>query len=238
MIERRWERITAGAGLAAAVLCVAGLANWNSLFYTDSISSITNFYVKHQIQVFHGQLFFLLFGFAVLIFAAGLRSILLRSNEGTDTLPTLAFGAALLNAIWMMVWASVNGGFSLVGSQLPANEIRQFIGLESVVDIFTGLSFGLVALAAALAMVEAKTFARWIGWFGVASGVLAAVPVVVILVANPAPNSPIGAIGLLSFLGQILFLIWLIVVGISLLRRSPVAAEGQEVPMRAEQVAV
>lgn len=234
MINRRWEQITALAGLAAVVLAVLGLANWVNPQYDDPISSITTSYVHHAHQVYRSQFFFLLFGLAILTWTAGLRAILQRGDGETYVLPTFGFGAGVINAVWMMIWATVNGGLALVAGQLTGSEIRLAVGIESVVDFFTGLSFGLVALTAALAMIETRSFSRWIRWFGAVCGTLC--------IAGDAglidPTGPLGNAGIIGFLGQLLFLVWLIIVGISLLRRSPVSAVAHGAPIRTERVPV
>ena len=234
MTDRRWERITAGAGLAAVLLCLAGLMGWVNPQYDDPLSSVTNSYVHHAHQVYRSQFFFLLFGIALLTWTAGLRAILERGVGETHVLPTFAFGAGVINAVWMMIWATVNGGLALVAGQLTGSDIRLAIGIESVVDFFTGLSFGLVALTAALAMFETRTFSRWIRWLGAVSGALCITGDVGLI----DPTGPLGNAGFVGFVGQILFLAWLIIVGVSLLRRSPVAMHIQEAPMHAEHVAV
>lgn len=232
MRQRQWEKITAIAGLAATALCVGALASWGNPQYDDPISRITNFYVKHPLQVFRSQTCFVLFGLALLVFATGLRVVLERDAGETRGLPPLAQGAAVLNLAWMMVWAAVNGGLALVAGQLSSSELRLAVGVETGIDFFTGLSFGLVALTAALAMLERGLFTRWIAWFGVVAGGLS--------LAGDAgmldPTGPLGNAGFLGFIGQLLFLIWLIVVGVSLLRHSPVAAGRRQPAPRPERV--
>ncbi len=43
VIDRRWDRVTAVAGIAAIVLLVAALANWGNLYYSDPLSAITGY---------------------------------------------------------------------------------------------------------------------------------------------------------------------------------------------------
>lgn len=232
MNTRHWDRLTAGAALAAVGLAVAALANWGNPQPDDPIRQTIRLYVAHQHQMWRSQFFFVLFGLAILTFTAGLRAILQRGTDETYVLPTFAVGAAVLNAVWMMLWAAINGGLALVAGQVSPSEVRLLVGVESAVDVFTGLSFGLVALTAALALLETRRLARWIAWVGVVSGVLAIGGDAVIL----DPTGPLGNAGLLGFLGQLLFLLWLLMVGGTLLRRSSAPAGSRGTARRAERV--
>ncbi len=234
MNTRHWDRLTAWSALAAVGLAVAALANWGNPQPDDPIRQTIRLYVAHQHQMMRSQFFFVLFGLAVLTFAAGLHAILQRGADEPYVLPTFAVGAAVLNAVWMMLWAAVNGGLALVAGQVSPGEVRLLVGVESAVDVFTGLSFGLVALTAALALRETQVLARWIAWVGVVSGALAIGGDAVIL--DPTGTGPLGNVGLLGFLGQLLFLVWLLIVGVSLLRRSPAPAGSRGTARRAERV--
>jgi len=232
MIDRRGERITGGMGLAAVVLAVGALSTWGNPQPTDPLSKITSYYVQNQHEVFLSQYLIVLFGLAALVFAAGLRPILSRAEGGLHLLAPLVLGVAVLNAVWMMVWGAINDGLALEAGQASAGTLRLLIGIENSVDGMTGYSMGLLPLVAGLAMVRGRVFAPWIAWLGFVSGSLCVIGEVSFL----DPNGALGNLGNLAFLGQLLFLIWMIAVGVSLLRRSPTQAIGRQAQRQAESL--
>lgn len=223
MNNRRWERIVGIFALAGVALAMGQLATWGNPQPTDPLSKITHYYVQNSHQVFLSEFFAVLFGFALLLFAAGVGPILTRT-EDRPVLAPLILGAGVLNAVWMMVWAAVNDGLALEAVHASASTLHLFIGLQYSVDGLTGYSMGLIPLFVGLAMVMGRLFPRWIGWLGIVSGTLTLVGDLSLL----DPVGPIGGIGNLIFLGQLLFLVWLIVTGISLLIRSPAPARVPE----------
>lgn len=223
MIDRGWERITGLMGIAAGLIAVGALATWRNPQVTDPLSKITDYYVHNSHMVFLSQYLIVLFGIVAVGFATGLRTIFLRAGGESLGLCPLIVGAAILNAVWMMVWAAINDGLALEAGQAPVHALRLMLAVEYSVDSLTGYSMALLPLVAGLTMVRGAIFSRWLGWLGVASGALCVVGEIGNLDLS-ATTGVIGGIGNLAFLGQMLFLIWLIALGVSLLRRSPIPA--------------
>jgi hypothetical protein len=202
--------------LAVAALIVAALSTWGNLYYFDSMSKITTYYEQHSTQALLSQFFFLLWGVAIVILAAGLRPVLRAAGRGESDLSSLAFGLALLILGWMMVFAAVNGGLASAAAQASPGAVKLVMGVEGEVDLLTFLAVGLFIGTTSVAMVRAKVFARWIGWLGLASGVLFLVSEVSFL--DPNPNGAVASLGNVGMGGLLLFLIWALAVGVSLLR--------------------
>lgn len=132
-----------------------------------------------------------------------------------------------------MVFASINGGQAAVAAGASASELRLIMGIEGYADQLSFLAIGITVGSAGLAMVVAHIFARWIGWLGLASGVLYLVSNVAVL--DPNPNGTLASISNLGMIGSLLFLIWLIAIAVSLLRR-PAMARTREAVARTEAV--
>lgn len=95
MNQRRWERITALAAMAAAVLMVAALATWGNHYYTDPLHKITNYYVVNQHRALLSQFLFLLLVLSVLTFGVGLRPIVYRAEGEPHVLSALFFAGTV-----------------------------------------------------------------------------------------------------------------------------------------------
>ena len=233
MNQRRWERITAVAAIATAVLMVAALTTWGNHYYTDPLHKITNYYVENQHKALLSQFLFLLFGLSVLIFGVGLRLVLHRAEGEPHVFSALFFAGTIAVSVWMMVFASINGGLAAVAAGASPSEIRLIMGIEGYVDQLSFLAIGITVGSAGLAMLVAHVFARWIGWLGLASGVLYLVSNVAVL--DPNPNGTLAGISNLGMIGSLLFLIWLVAIAVSLLRR-PATARTPEAVARTEAV--
>jgi hypothetical protein len=236
VIHRRWEQLTAVAGTVSVVLIVVALFTWGNQAYTDPLGKTLTHYVKHQNLALASAFIFVCWGVVTLIFAAGLRSILEHAEGEVHILSTLAYTAAVLNAVWMMVWASANGALVAIASQASHSEIKLLLALVSYVDNLNFLAPGLFVGAAALAMLRGGVFARWLAWLGLISGGLSLISGASYL--DPNPNGAVAGLGNLSMLGLLLLLIWTIAIGVSLLRRSPLATHSREVSIQAERVPV
>lgn len=231
MIQRRWELITAVAAIATAVLMVAALATWGNHYYTDPVHKITSYYVANQHKALLSQFLFLLFGLSVLTFGVGLRPVLHRAEGEPHALSALFFAGSVAVLLWMMVFAAINGGLAAVAGGASPSEIRLIMGIEGYVDQLSFLAIGIMVGSAGLAMTVGHVFARWIGWLGVASGILYLTSNVAVL--DPNPNGTLAGISNLGMIGSLLFLIWLIALGVRLLRRpatdrTPAAVAGTE----------
>lgn len=153
VIDRRWDRVTAVAGIAAIVLLVAALANWGNLYYSDPLSAITGYYVTQQTRAFVSQFLFLLFGVAIFTFGAGLYPILRRAESEAHVLSTMFFAGTAMTLVWMMLFASINSGLAAVAGQSSPGEIKLTLAMEGYVDLLTFLVIGITVAAASLAML-------------------------------------------------------------------------------------
>ncbi len=219
MKARQWERVTGAAGLAWTVLILAELFTWGNQQFTDPLSKVRDHYVSHGSAAQASIAFAVLGIFPLLVFASGLRAVLRLQERYEDVLSSVFLTAAAAFASAQIVFAAVNGALFLNAPQATDSEIKLLVGAVNYLDAVRFMPFGVMVGAASLAMIERPSFARWMGWLGIVSGVLTLVGEVGLF----DYYGPIGKLGDVTQGGLVLFLIWAIAVSITLLRR-PVAS--------------
>lgn len=223
MTARQWERVTGAAGIAWIVLVLAELFTWGNQQFTDPLSNVRDHYVSHGSAAQASIGFAVLGILPLLVFASGLRAVLRLKERDEDVLSSVFLTAAAAFASAQIVFAALNGALFLNAPQATDSGIRLLVGAVNYLDAVRFMPFAVMVGAASLAMIEGRSFARWIGWLGVVSGVLTLVGEVGLF----DYYGPIGKLGNVAQGGLLLFLIWAIAVSITLLRR-PVAAASRQ----------
>jgi len=215
MTARRSELVTAAAGVTAVVLLVAELATWGNPHATDSLASITGYFVSNRNTALASLELGLAGAVMLLVFAAGLSDILRREAGASDMLPTIALAGGVLCLSTEITFVTTTGALTFVAGHASESEIRLLVELEGWIDQFRFLSAGILIGAASLAMIGGSTF-RWIRWLGIASGAL-----LLVSQTSPAwtPSDPLGGVSNVGVLGLLLGLIWLLGVSVNLIRR-------------------
>jgi hypothetical protein len=112
---------------------------------------------------------------AFLVFLAFLYRTLRRAEGPEASAGTVAFGGGLLYlAIKVGSAAPIMAG-SYRADALTPDLARTLVDLNGMAFVVSGLMFGLFCAAAALASTAHRVLPRWLGWFGIVSGVLAVV---------------------------------------------------------------
>jgi hypothetical protein len=225
MKQRGWERVTAIAGILTIVLLLAELFTWGNPEFTDSVARIKSIFVANQRMSFVSLELALWSILPLTIFAAGVRIALRRSEEEQGMMSAVFFGSALVFASAQIPFAALSAALALDAAHATDSEITLIQGALTGLDAFRFMPFGVMVLAGSLAMLQSRSFARWIAWVGVASGVLT-------LAAELSffdPSGPIGNIGNAGQAGFVLFMIWTAAVSVALLRRKAVPAPVRQV---------
>jgi hypothetical protein len=226
MNERRWDRITAAAGIASALLLIGQLATWANPHYNEPLEKITDYYVKNRATALASIDIWMLGMVALLVLAAGLRSILRRADSERDVLPMLAFGGAVAMLCIGTVFNTMNGALGLFAGQASEREIRLLMAVDNAADNFQFLPLGIFLGAISLAMLRGRVFAHWLGWLGVVGGLL------LVLGSTGVMTVDDPSMGDLGMLGLMLYLIWAVAVSVRLLRRPAVATAPRKTPVR------
>jgi hypothetical protein len=234
MTARRTELITAAAGMGGVVLLVAELATWRNPQFDDHLATIANYFVTNKSMALASLELGLAASVVLLIFTAGLRTILRRDEGDSDMLTTIAFAGALLYVSTEISFLTTTGALTYVAGNGAESEIRLLLAMENWIDQFRFLPVGIMIGAASLAMIGGRTFPRWIGWQGTVVGAL----LLVSQVANLDPLGPLGGVSNAGMLGLIFAVIWIVAVSVSLIRRPVTAASSHAGPAIAEHSSV
>jgi hypothetical protein len=220
-MTRRWEKVTAIAGILTAVMLLAELFTWSNPQLTDSMSKIKDYFVQNSALASVSIWLAAMLTMPLFIFAAGLRSALRREDGAADALPAIFLAAAAAFASVQLVFGAVSGALVLAAPRATDGEVRLMLSALDFLDALRFMPFAVMTGAMALAMLDGRRFRRWIGWVGVASAVLNLAGELSLLDFY----GPIGNIGNISQVGFLLFLVWVVAVGVSLLRRQPNARQ-------------
>jgi hypothetical protein len=144
----------------------------------------------------------------LVLFAVRLWEVLRGDGPGTAVFPLAAFGGALITSTGMALTAAIHFALAQAADQQFAAAAQTLYVLDN--NDFFAIIGGLAALflAAGIATVRRPVLPGWLGWAAIVIGVLCLA-------------GPIG------FVGALLGLVWILVVGILLLvRQDLVAAVG------------
>jgi hypothetical protein len=230
MSERKWERVTAVAGILSVVLLLAEILIWGNPQYGDPVSKLKNVFVEHQRMAYISAALAAWSLVALLVFAAGLAATLRRLQADNVILSVIVVGAAVAFGAAQIAFGAVSGTLVLNAAHASDSEINMMQGALTYLDALRFMPFGLMTVAAGLAMTSGLGFARWIGWVGIASGLANLLAQVSLL----DPEGPLGNAGNAGQVGFLLYIIWALAVGGTLLRHPVAAAAPAAAAARAE----
>lgn len=146
-------------------------------------------------------------GFTAFILFVGFMHRIMRAAEGPDGwVATVALGAGLLYSAVRFEAQAPRMVVAYRGDALSPELSRTLVDLNDMAFVVGGLLLGLYAASAGWVCVAHRVLPRWLGWFGLVSGVLAVVAGIVGMV-DPDLYIP------LPFLAG---LVWTLVVSILL----------------------
>jgi hypothetical protein len=208
----------AGIGFAATNAVILGLAG-NAPSYDDSAAEFREFFVDSGLDVhLTTWLAALMSVFFFLPFSTGLRNVLAAAEGPQEPLwsrlsYTGAVIAATLTVAGSTFWEVLSQG---TAEQLSDDTLVVLARFDAVFLIGV-LPWAVALLLAASSVVIVRTgvLARWIGWFGGASALLLLVGTLWLFAEDGD-----GAIAGAGYLGLVMSAVWVLVVGISMLRAS------------------
>jgi hypothetical protein len=203
----RWERVAAASGLAAIPLLVAGgiLAGSAGGPVGTSADGVAELLVRNEGQLFLGAEFVGLGAAALLWFAGSLRSTLHRAEGGEGQVSGVAFGAAVIAVLTLMLAAVFSiVAFRLVETVDDSAAARAFLAVSGESFHGNALPLALFVGANSLVAVRTRALPLWLAWPGLVVGVV----VVSGWVVYPV-----------WFFGLHLSLLWVLIASISLVRR-------------------
>jgi hypothetical protein len=221
MLSATWsgERIGGIAGIGFVVLFVVVVAlGFDSPGYDDA-AEVREFFVDHATRVhFVTWLGALAVLFFLLPFAAMLRGQLVSSVPARDQpWPRLSYTGAVLMAAIVLLGSAFWEVLSFGAAETLSDETLVALARFDRV-IFAGLlplAMALFVVAASIVILQRGVFARWIGWLGVADAAVLVIGTLWLFTENEG-----SALESIAVIGMAIGLLWVIVIGIAIFRRS------------------
>jgi hypothetical protein len=209
------RRAAGFTALAIFILLIAELATWGNPQVSDPIGKLSDYFIGSRSLALLSVFISMVLAIVYLVFGAAIRATIQR-DQRPAMLGDVAFGAAILMGACQLSLAMGTGALALLGTGASENGVRLVVGLVSMMDLFRVLALGVLVGAVSIAALRESLAARWIGWVGVVASAL----LLVSQVAVVDPTGPIGNMGNASMVGLLFLVVWLIGVGVSLLRRT------------------
>lgn len=185
----------------------ARLAAASGAFYVVAIMVGNAMAEADQVGLARAGYMLAVLGFTAFVVFVGFMHRVLRLVEGADGwVATVALGAGLLHSAVRFEAQAPRMVASYRGDALSPDFARTLDDLNGMAFVVTGLLLGLYAASAGWVCVAHRLLPRWLGWFGLVSGV-AAVVAGIVGMADPDRYLP------LPFLAG---LVWTLVVSILL----------------------
>jgi hypothetical protein len=204
--RERWSQRVPLAGVLFVVLVIAGgpVLEGSTPNARASSVRVIAFYTAHRDRERAG-VFVLAFAFvAFLCFAAVLRARWRRAN-GSDGIAALVLAAAAVVVVGQSATEGVAYALTEDPAKLSASSAQTLNLLANDFVVTSAIGFLSFGLAAGIAILRGVGLPSWLGWAALVIGILFVVP-------------PI------EFAGFLLLLIWVVVVTVITIRRSPTPA--------------
>jgi hypothetical protein len=221
------RRIAGAAGIGFVVLFVVVIAlGFDGPAFDDPAADVREFFVDSDTQVhlvtWLGALAIVFF---FLPFAAGLRNLLAPADSADEQMwARLSYTGAVLTAAIVVIGSA----FWEVLSQGVAEEVSDatLVALARFDTVFFGAllpwAVALFLAASSVVILRSGVLAKWIGWFGAAGALLSVIGALWLLGEDDE-----SFLGFLAFAGFLIFPLWVLMVGIVMIRSDEqVAAPG------------
>jgi hypothetical protein len=212
----RWERLALASGLLFVVVQIATVAFNVAFFLTRhppmdaSPQETARGFAEHATMVEIGTYLYVLHVPFLLLFLGGLFGVLRRVEGGSGVLSVSALGAGVAMAVIAPMGAVVSSLTPTIG-QLGGDAAT-----VKAIDAMTPLALALSAFpravllgATSAVLLEGRVAPRWIGWTGVALGLIS-------LVSTGTLVAP--ALFFLLAIGTLLVVVWVAALTVALLR--------------------
>jgi hypothetical protein len=218
MSEDVWPKVGASAGIVAAVLLILSFAfgpSGTPPGFDDSAREVQMFILDNhgamQAQVALG--FATLFAFAWFLGSIFYR---LRAAEPAARLSAVALAGGLVLIIGATIGTCAQAAATYHAASLDPNTVRGLWDLSVFGFLFFTVGFAVLAGASGALAIRAQALPGWLCVYSVLAAAYAFVVGLIGSFSETGAFSPSnGALGLVAFL---LFMVWLLAMGITLVR--------------------
>jgi hypothetical protein len=231
MSEDAWPKVGASAGIVAAAFLILSFAlgpSGTPPGFGDSAAE-----VQSWIQDNHGEIqTAIAFGFATLVaFAWFLGSVFhkLRAAEAAPRLSIVALSGGLVLIVGATIGTCAEAAAVYQVGTLDANTVTGLWDLSVFGFLFFTAGFAVLAGASGALAIRTKVLPDWLCFYCVLAAVYVFVVGLVGTFSETGAFSPSdGALGLIAFLA---FLVWLLAMGITLVREPSTATVAPSAPV-------
>jgi uncharacterized protein DUF4386 len=169
-------------GILAVALAIAAFAVSGETPDADApVKEVVDFYTNNDTeQMFSGALLAWA-AVAFLFFASFLRGVLRRAEKEAGGLSALSFGAAIIFAVGLAIFAAIGFAAGDVADKVPANVDPAALQALNVMnsDFFfpAAVGAGTFFLATGIAVLKTGALPKWLGWFALLFGVVGLTPI-------------------------------------------------------------
>ena len=187
-----YERIGAAAGAFFVIAIIVGseMEMSGSTAATDGPGILANLQRDPTIVNRIGFTWALLGFVAFLVFLGYLHRVLRRAEGPDGWLGTVSVGAGLLYLAIKVGSAAPIMAAVYRSDELTPEFARTLVDLNDAAFVVSGWAFGLFAAAAALSCLAHGALPRWLGWFGLVSGLLT-VAAGIVGIVDPGSYNPL-----------------------------------------------
>ena len=175
------DRVAAVSGVLFVVVLLAGLYVAPDLVYPEEqVGGVAGtFYVNYESRLLAQAVLFGVASVLFLFFLGGLRAFLARA-EGQDPrlAPVVLAAGAVFTALGLLQAATLTALVALRGNELGVRAqgsgwaARALFYLEGAIGDMALFPFAAFLAAAAIVLVRTRVLPRWLGWIGVALGLV------------------------------------------------------------------
>ena len=172
----RWSRIVPLLGLLFVALVVASVITGNTPSTGDSPATVLHYYQTHQYQE-EASAFLAAPAVVIGLFWFSYLRTWLQRRDVDERWGTVAFAGGILFAVVGGMATGVELALVDTPNNLTASTAAALNFLESNVPfILASMAFGVMTIAAGIAMVKSQYLPSWLGWFSIVVGVLGVAP--------------------------------------------------------------
>ena len=177
MRARGLNRYAALAGVVFVVLMVVAVViGGETPDNNDSVRKIVSFWRDNR----NAQIWSSVIGawatFFFVWFAASVRSVLRRVEEGASRLSAISFGGALIGATGLLLLLSLSFAAADSVKDVSGNVTQTLTILNNEIFFPIAVGYGLFFLATGILSVGTKVLPAWLGWPAIVIGVVCITP--------------------------------------------------------------
>jgi hypothetical protein len=210
MKQTNWERWAAASGYLVLALGVAAAAFERGAPLANApVEETLAYLTAYRSELRAQSLLFVLSAGVYVWFFGSLRSFLLRAEDETGRLASVAFGAGVIWAAIQMVFQGAQVALAMASSGDVEPALAGMIGgLAYALSVIAYVPTAIMLAAVAVVSLRTRVFPAWLGWL---SAVTAAANLVMSL-GIAVDRGPLVPGGALTYVLYALMAVWLVAV--------------------------